>query len=285
MNEQRPSVGPVRLVDGDWQTAFRRLNESGGGVISVPAGVHQSEPTTVDVADYPNLGDDVSIRGAGLGASVVDLGTGGGDGLSIVDGDGSDRFYLEVSGVQFRGEREGVLFRLGRDDYEDAFNSCTLSFATNNGHPEGTAACRFNHVLNSRHFGVHNAAGETALQLRRVQFGGITGSVRCNRGVSMELTGYTFANVIEWLNVEACHDGVRIVGEKPNINRFGMLYGANLDGTLWRHDAPGKTRIDAAFVGDSVATVDERTAGRYTVGLSNASFASAGAAGERAAGD
>jgi hypothetical protein len=275
MSEQRATVGPVRLVDGDWPRAFRRLNEAGGGVIAVPSGVQTAEPATIDLAEYGNLANNVSIRGAGLGASVVDFGTGAGDGLSIVDGDAGDRFYLEISGVGFRGERTGVLFRLGRDDFADAYNSCRLAFATNNGHPQGTAACRLNHVLNSEHFGVHNAAGHTALQLRQVQFGGVTGSVRADRGVSLELSGNTFANVVEWLNVEACHDGVRLLGEDCNVNRFGMLYGANLEGTLWRHDTPGENRIDAAFVGSNVGTIDERTAGRYTVGLSNAAFTDA----------
>ena len=74
------------------------------------------------------------------------------------------------------------------------------------------------------------------------------------------------------LNVEACEDGVQIAGEDYNINRVGMLYGANVSGTLWRHDAPVSTRIDTAFVGDNVDTVAGTTAGEYTVGLSNISF-------------
>lgn len=265
----------MQLRDGDWEDAFRRLDERGGGVIHVPNGVHETEPVTIDLADYPDLGDDVAIRGEGLDASVVHLGEGPGDGFSIVDGDGSDVFYLELTGVGFRGRRDGVLFRLGRDDFGDAYNSCALRFATNNGTPEATAACRLNHVLNSDHYGVHNAAGGTALDLRQVQFGGIRGSVRSGEGVSLRFGGYSFANAVEYLNVEECADGVLVAGADSNCNRFGTLYGAHVSGTLWRHEAAVKTRIETAFVGDGVETIDRRTAGRYTVELSNQPFTGA----------
>lgn len=262
----------VRLADGDWRGAFERLDERGGGVIEVPAGHTESDPVRVDLADYGNLRNNVTIRGAGIGTSVVDLGRGEGDGFSLVDSDGGDMFYLELTGVSFTGQREGVLVRIGHDNCEDAYNSCSFEFSTNNGHTKATAACRLNYVLNTRHFGVHNSQAGRALDLRQFQFGGITGSVSSRRGVSMTLDGYSFANVIEWLNVEACDDGVQIAGDDANINRFGMLYGANVHGTLWRHEAPVDTRIDAAFVGSNVDTLVEHTDGTFTVGLSNESF-------------
>ncbi|MFD1647678.1 hypothetical protein [Haloarchaeobius litoreus] len=263
--------GIVTLTDGDWTGAFRRLAEQQGGIIWVPPGTHDCEPTTVDLADYGSLGDNVAIRGAGLGTSVLDLGSGAGDGFSLVDSEGGDLFYIDISGVRFQGAREGVLFRLGTDECTDAYNSCRLSFATNNGSSDGTAACRLNHVLNTRHFGVHNCVGGTALELRQFQFGGITGSVSSRQGLSMDFRGYSMANVVEWLNVEACADGVRIVGENSGINRFGMLYGANVHGTLWRHEAPVETRIDAAFLGSNIETVGRTTAGSVSVGITNAS--------------
>jgi len=266
----------VTLTDGDWERAFDRLDDRGGGTIRVEAGVHHAEPVTVDLADYPNLRNNVSIRGEGLGASMVHLGNGPGDGFSLVDSDGEDAFYLEITGVMFRGNRDGVLFRLGADDCEDAYNSCTLRFATNNGSPDAEAACRLNHVLNSQHFGVHNCDGGTALDLRRFQFGGITGSTRSNRATSLAFRGYSLANVVSWMNIEACADGVHVAGRDCNINRFGMLYGADVSGTLWRHDADVESRIDAAFVADDVATIDRRTAGSYTVGMTNQPFDHAG---------
>jgi hypothetical protein len=271
-----PADGAHVTLRGSWPDAFGRLEERGGGVIRVPAGVHETGSARIDLAAYPSLGNGVVVRGEGLGTSVVHLGTGPGDGLTVADSEGGDRFYLEIRGVQFVGRREGVLVRLGRDDCADAYNSCTLAFATNNGHPDGTAACRLNQVLNSRHFGVHNAEGGVALQLRQFQFGGLTGSVSSTDAVSLELDGYSMANVVEWLNVEACTDGVRVAGADANVNRFGMLYGAHVSGTLWRHEADVSNRIDAAFVGDDVATVDERAAGEYTVGLSNQPFGHAG---------
>lgn len=262
----------VRLRDGDWERAFDRLNDRGGGTIYVEAGVHHATPVTIDLGRYPRLRNNVSIRGAGLGASTIHLGNGPGDGFTIKNSGDQDVFYLELTGVQFRGNRDGVLFRLGADDFADAYNSCTLRFATNNGSPEGEAACRLNHVLNSEHFGVHNADGGTALDLGRFQFGGITGSTSSRRGVSLHFGGYSLANVVEWLNVEACADGVRIGGGDCNINRVGMLYGADVSGVLWRHEADVESRIDAAFVGDDVATIDRRAAGSYTVGMSNRTF-------------
>jgi len=262
---------PVTLEDGDWLDAFDRLDERGGGIIWVPAGVHDCDPVRVDLARYDALQNNVSIRGAGIGSSILHFGTGSGDGFSLVDSEGSDVFYTEIVGVGVWGERDGVLFRMGRDDCEDAYNSCQLRIATHNGSPDGTAACRLNYVLNTDHFGVHNAAAGTALELRGVQFGGLTGSVSSRQGHSLVMEGYTLANVVEWLNVEACDDGVRLVGNDVQINRFGMLYGANIDGTLWQHDAPVETRIDAAFVGDNVDTIGETTAGDVSVGLTNVS--------------
>jgi len=266
------TAGVVTLQDGDWADAFRRLDEAGGGVISVPPGTHDCEPTRIDLAEYDTVDDEFAIRGAGLGTSVLDFGVGPGDGFALTDSAGSDLFYVEITGVGFEGRRDGVLFRLGRDDFADAYNSCTLALATNNGSPDATAACRLNHVLNTRQFGVHNTVGGTALDLGQFQFGGITGSTSSRQGESLVMRGYTLANVVEWLNVEACEDGVRVAGENCDINRFGMLYGANIAGTLWRHEAPVSTRIDAAFVGDNVSTVAEHTAGEYTVGLCNRAF-------------
>jgi len=262
----------VELRGGDWTQAFERLNDAGGGRIHVASGVHHADPVTIDLGEYPQLRNNVSISGQGLGTSTVHLGHGAGDGLTITNSSDRDVFYLEIVGLQFRGHRDGVLFRLGADDCSDAFNSCTLAFATNNGSPDAEAACRLNHVLNTRHFGVHNAEGGVALDLRQFQFGGITGSTSSNRDVSLDVSGYSMANVVEWLNVEACADGVRIRGTDSNINRFGMLYGANVAGTLWRHEADVESRIDAAFVGDNVATIDDRSAGTYSVGMSNQPF-------------
>lgn len=262
--------GVVTLRDGDWHDAFRKLNERGGGVVWVPPGTHDCGPTTIDLADYGDIGDDFAIRGGGMGTSVVDLGRGDGDGFSIVDSDGSDLFYVEITGIGFQGDRNGVIFRLGRDDFGDAYNSCTLAFATNNASPNGTAACRLNHVLNTDHFGVHNTVGGVALDLRQFQFGGLTGSTSSRQDQSLLFSGYSMANVVEWLNIEACQDGVRLVGDDCGINRFGMLYGANIGGTLWQHDASVTTRIDAAFVGDNVDTVAASTAGEVSVGITNA---------------
>ena len=261
--------GVITLREGDWHDTFRQLDEQGGGVVWVPPGTHESEPTTIDLADYGAVGDDFAIRGAGMGTSVLDFGRGGGDGLSIIDSEGRDLFYIEIAGVGFRGDRDGVLFRLGRDDFADAYNSCTLAFATNNGSPNATAACRLNYVLNTRHFGVHNTVGGVALDLRQFQFGGITGSTSSRQGQSLLFSGFSMANVVEWLNVEACENGVRITGEQSQINRFGMLYGANVAGTLWRQDAPVTTRIDAAYVGANVQETAISTAGEVSVGITN----------------
>ena len=59
--------GVVELQDGDWNDAFRRLDEIGGGVVRVPPGTHSCQPTRIDLADYEPLDDNVGIRGWGLG--------------------------------------------------------------------------------------------------------------------------------------------------------------------------------------------------------------------------
>jgi hypothetical protein len=141
--------GVVELQGGDWNDAFRRLDEIGGGVVRVPPGTHSCQPTRIDLADYEPLDDNVGIRGWGVGASVLDFGSGPGDGFTLVDSNEGDFFYIEITGVGFQGRRDGVLFRLGRDDFADAYNSCTLAFSTNNGSSDATGACRLNHVLNS----------------------------------------------------------------------------------------------------------------------------------------
>ncbi len=265
------TTGAVVLRDGDWTGTFERLAERDGGLLWVPPGRQECAPARIDLAEY-SLRDDVTIRGAGIGTSVLDFGVGAGDGLSIVDDDGRDLFYLELTGVSVRGARDGVLVRIGRDDHADAFNSCRLSFSTNNGSDAATAACRLNHVLNSRHFGVHNAAAGRALELRRFQFGGISGSTSSREGTSLTFEGYSMANAVGFLNVEACEDGVAILGEDCEVNRFGTLYGANVAGTLLRHEAPVRTRVTAAFVGDRVGRPVARTAGELSVGIANRPF-------------
>lgn len=125
------SSGIVTLQNGDWTDAFQRLNELGGGVISVPPGTHDCEPSEIDLAEYDSINNNFGIRGAGMGTSKLDFGSGPGDGFTLADSNGGDFFYIEITGVGFQGQREGVLFRLGRDDHADAYNSCTLAFGTN----------------------------------------------------------------------------------------------------------------------------------------------------------
>lgn len=259
----------VVLEHGDWRAAFDRLDDRGGGVIRVPPGRHDCDPVRIDLAAYDRLQNNVAIRGAGLGASILDFGTGGGDGFALVDSTGADVFYTEIAGIGVHGHRDGVLFRLGRDDFADAYNSCRLRISTNNGDPDATAACRLNYVLNTDHYGVHNAAGGTALDFGHVQFGGFAGSVSSRAGTSLLLREYSLANAVAYLNVEACRDGVRIVGEDCHCNRFGTLYGANVHGTLWRQDAAVDTRLETVYVGENVDTVAETTAGEVSVGLTN----------------
>jgi len=234
----------------------------------VPAGRHDCEPVRIDLAAY-DLSNDVAIRGAGLGASVLEFGEGPGDGFTLVDSSGADIFYTEITDVGFRGSREGVLVRIGRDDFGDAFNSCRFRFATNNGASDATAACRLNYVLNSDHYGVHNAQGGVALDCGHLQFGGLRGSVSSREGTSLRLRSYSFANAIDYLNVEACADGVHITGADCQCNRFGTLYGANVHGTLFEQDAQVATRIETAFVGEAVDRIATTTAGSVSVGLSN----------------
>ena len=85
-------AGVVTLRDGDWQDTFRRLDDAGGGVIRVPPGTHDCEPTRIDLAEYDSVGDDFAVRGAGLGTSELDFGVGPGDGLTIADSAGRDLF-------------------------------------------------------------------------------------------------------------------------------------------------------------------------------------------------
>lgn len=218
--------------------AFEWLNEIGGGVIYYPSGFYGDGTTSweIDLAEYDTLRNNWAIYGDGLESSRIRAGSDSGNGIRIHDSEGTAMFYTEIVGVRFEGENAGFTFVWGSENLGDAYNSCFTRFSTSNGDPDGTGACQLNFVLNSYHYGVHNATGGTALECRRVQFSGIEGSVSSGEtagDVAMDIVEYSFGNRFSYLNVEATYDGIHITDQRAIGNVFDNAYFANVRGTAF----------------------------------------------------
>ena len=219
--------------------AFERLNAIGGGVIYYPSGFYGDGSTSweIDLANYDDIGNtDWAIYGDGLESSRIRAGNASGNGIRIWDSSGTAFFYIEIVGVRFEGDTDGYQFVLGKED-TNAFNSCWTRFSTGSGTGEG--ACKLNFLLNSYHFGVHNAGGGTACELWRCQFSGIEGSFSSgggpveggDRGEALRLVEFSFANHFRYINIEATYNGVRIADSRAIYNVFQNAYFANIRGT------------------------------------------------------
>jgi hypothetical protein len=218
--------------------AFERLDDLGGGVVYYPSG-HYGDGTTsweIDLAEYGNLRNNWGIYGDGLESSRIRAGSDDGAGIQIRDSEGTDMFYVEIVGVRFEGDNAGYTFVWGSEDLRDPYNSCFTRFATGNGNPDGDGACQINFALNTYHYGVHNSEGGTGLDLRRVQFSGLEGSVSSgeNEGdVALNVEEYSFGNLFSYLNVEATYDGIHIEDARAVGNVFQNAYFANVRGTAF----------------------------------------------------
>jgi hypothetical protein len=225
---------------------FERLDEIGGGVIYFPSGFYGDGTTNweIDLANYENLGNtNWSLRGDGLESSRIRTGNTDGDGIKIWDSDGTHFFYIEITGLRFEGDTRGFVFVLGGQGFENAFNSCWTRFATGGGALGDTGgACQLNFLLNSYHYGVHNSGGATtACELRRCQFSGFEGSVSAGEsegGIALDVVEYSFANLFQYLNVEATYDGIHIDDSRAGHNVFQNAYFANVRGTAFTQHLP-----------------------------------------------
>lgn len=218
--------------------AFERLDDLGGGVVYYPSGYYGDGTTSweIDLAEYGDLRNNWAIYGDGLESSRIRAGSDDGHGVQIRDSEGTDVFYVEIVGVRFEGDNAGYTFVWGSEDLRDPYNSCFTRFATGNANPEGDGACQINFALNTYHYGVHNAEGGTGLELRRVQFSGLEGSVSSgeNEGdVAMNVEEYSFGNLFSYLNVEATYDGIHIEDARAVGNVFQNAYFANVRGTAF----------------------------------------------------
>jgi len=262
---------------GGLEEAFEALEERGGGIVSLPSGFYDARsaaPYDIDLAAYPSLLNNVSVRGAGIESAIVLADNETGDGIRFVDSTsgGSDIFYTEIRGVRFSANCPGYAFTLGLDSCEDAYNSCLLSLSTQNHHERADGACRLNHVLNTRQFGVHNTNYGDALTLGQFQFGIIQGSTCSQQGVSQRWLGYSFANTIQSLNVEAALDGVVIEGENCGQNTFITPYFANLEGTAFTQTADIRTLFLSPFVGSNVEALSNVETGELRIMNPNAEW-------------
>ncbi|MCO8243596.1 hypothetical protein [Haladaptatus sp. AB643] len=229
-----PYVSPSET--GGMREAFERLNEIEGGVVYYPSGYYGTGTTAweIDLAEYDGLRNNWSIHGDGLESSRIRCGSDDGNGIRIHDSTGTAMFYTEIVGVRFEGDCAGFSFVWGSDDLGDAYNSCWSRFSTSNSNPDGAGACQLNFALNSYHYGVHNAAGGVGVELRRVQFSGIEGSVSSGENAgdtALRVREYSFANHFRYLDVEATYDGIHIADSRAIYNVFQNAYFANVRGT------------------------------------------------------
>ncbi len=274
-----PYTSPSRTAG--MREAFERLDAIGGGGVYFPSGYYGdgSASWSIDLDDYDNLRNNWAIHGDGLQSSRIRCGSGHGNGIRIHDSSGTAMFYTDIVGVRFEGSCRGFTFVWGSDDLGDAYNSCRTRFSTSNGNPNGAGACRLNFVLNTDHYGVHNASGGVGLELRRVQFSGIEGSFSSGENpgdIAMRFVEYSFANLIRYADIEATYDGIHIADSRAIYNVFQNAYFANVRGTAVVQDvddsgprfpasAEQGTYFHNPFVAGAVTRIVDRTGGTLYV--------------------
>ncbi len=284
-----PYVSPSQT--GGMQEAFERLDAIGGGVIYYPSGYYGTGTSSweIDLAEYDNLRNNWAIYGDGLESSRIQCGSDDGPGIQIHDSAGTAMFYTEIVGVRFEGECADFTFVWGSEDLVDAYNSCWSRFSTSNSNPDGTGACQLNFILNSYHYGVHNAAGGIGVEMRRVQFSGIEGSFSSGENAddtALRVREYSFANHFRYLNIEATYHGIHIADSRAIYNIFQNAYFANVRGTAVIQDidengprfpaaAEQGTYFHNPFVAGAVENIVEHTGGTLYVDGSTRKWPSA----------
>lgn len=157
--------------------------------------------------------------------------------LNIEAGNG---FFYGLDRVHVRGEVDGPVLRLGKDDLTDALNGCDFDLVLNNLSLTANAeALRVNYVLMSRFFVTANCGGTgrpgqpttpgygRAFHLRQACFNNFQiAAGQANVGLEFS-TGFNFANTFAAIDMEEVAVAIKNTSANTKKNSFvsGQMFG------------------------------------------------------------
>jgi len=197
----------------------------------LPAGTYSlSQTLVIDYAPRADSGFRIISRGARIDGTAIH----NGPVLAIVCSGGTTAkpkscFYFHEEGSLFvNADTSDYAVRFGHDDFSDAHNSAKIDHLIVNNRSQATTASglRLNYVLNSDIFAVADAGGGGAgLDLEQVQFSKISGAGSATNGTAMLIRGgYTMANTIQAMDLEASRCCLAITSPSANHNTFVSPY-------------------------------------------------------------
>lgn len=206
-------------------------HKASGRPLVFNAGVFKvSGQIAIDVSSLlTNTG--INIRGAGRRRTIFSSSYGGGVPFLVT---GGAAFFHSLRDIGFQGTNNaGAILQIGKDDFSDAFNSCTFT-GININNSSLNASCegvRLNYVLQSDIDIVSNCGGTgrpgqpttpgfgSAVVLRQVQFSRLKMAAG-NANIGMYVTsGFTFGNSILALDIEEVDTGVKVDSANAASNR------------------------------------------------------------------
>lgn len=227
------AVGDDRHDDSAAFAAALRAALAGGAPLMLSPGTYRLlRPLAVDYGAQPDIG----FRLMSMGAVLDGRGIGRGPVLAVSCSGGSPAapkgcFYFREEGTLFiYAAADGYAVVIGRRDFADAQNAISIDHLVVNNAAQGprSGGLQLNYVLDSQIFAIADTAGGAAgIALEQTQFSRLAGagSASARGGAALLLeNGYSFANTIEAVDLEAAPTCLVIASGKAAHNTFVSPY-------------------------------------------------------------
>ena len=227
------AAGDGRRDDSPALRAALEAALAGDRPLFLPSGTYRlSRPLVIDYAARAETG----FRLISLGAVLDGRGIAGGPVLAVWCSGGTPAaprgcFYFKEEGTLFVNADSGAYaVVIGRRDFADAQNAIKIDhLIVNNANPGARAGgLQLNWVLGSEIFAVADAAGGAAgIALEQTQFSRLAGAGSASGagGAALRIeNGYSFANTIEAMDLEAAPTCLAIASPSAAHNTFLSLY-------------------------------------------------------------
>ncbi|QHJ82390.1 MAG: hypothetical protein [Bacteriophage sp.] len=240
---------------GKWFSAV--LSKRMAGVIS--EGIHKiNTATTWDFTPIATLG--CNIRGINPNSSVLDftsVPSGQGTPFQWIGTGSTALFYMQFGSFGIRTQYQGVGFRIGKEDFTDAWNSCIFDklLINNQSQTNENVSTQLNHILLARIDIVTNGAGSgrpdsiyypgwgTALQQRQVLFSHfVLACGNANKGLYITGPGYNYGNTYHAVDIEEVN--YTYLCDAPNTLHNNFVNGTWLGINIFNSTAGRANKMD-----------------------------------------
>src|SRR6516225_7530415 len=215
VSSTRADCNPAGRIDA---SCYANLQDATAAAITaneplwLPAGTYRLErELVIDYAPLADTGFRIISDGAVIDATATGLRA-----VTITcSGGTADNpkgcFYFHIQGTLFvNANTWQAAFRFGQNDFSDAHNSAKIDhlIVNNAGSGPGT---RLNYVLNADLSLYSVTAGSPGIMLTQTQFSRLNGAASGITGIGLSVEqGYTFANSISAIDIEASQVGLSI---------------------------------------------------------------------------